>query len=136
MAGFSAVRATSEAIRTLLDERRPRALSDLNQVRVQVVRTADFENGIVKTLNVGISILLHRVAASPLRRNFPIRQLSDGGAKRTPAMAAGLSDHRWTVSELLHYRVAPPRWQPPKRRRRRSKQLQALIERWGPDAHH
>jgi hypothetical protein len=58
------------------------------------------------------------------------------GAKRTPAMAAGLSDHRWTVSELLHYRVAPPRWQPPKRRGRRSKQLQALIERWGPDAHH
>jgi len=57
------------------------------------------------------------------------------GTKRTPAMAAGLSDHRWTVSELLHYRVAPLRWQPPKRRGRRSKRLQALIDRWLSDAH-
>lgn len=34
------------------------------------------------------------------------------GAARTPAMAAGLTAHRWTVSELLHYRIAgrPPRW--------------------------
>ncbi len=34
------------------------------------------------------------------------------GQERTPAMAAGLTDHRWSVSELLHYRVAlsPPRW--------------------------
>jgi len=32
--------------------------------------------------------------------------------ERTPAMAAGLTNHRWSVSELLHYRVAlpPPRW--------------------------
>jgi transposase-like protein len=58
------------------------------------------------------------------------------GSKRTPAMAAGLSDHRWSVHELLQYRVPPPRWQPPKRRGRRSKRLPALIERWGPDAHH
>jgi hypothetical protein len=35
---------------------------------------------------------------------------------RTPAMAAGLTDHRWSVSELLHYRVAPP---PPRWDRRR-----------------
>jgi transposase-like protein len=58
------------------------------------------------------------------------------GTKRTPAMAAGLSNHRWSVQELLHYRVPPSRWQPPKRRGRRSKRLQALIDRWGPDAHH
>ena len=58
------------------------------------------------------------------------------GAKRTPAMAAGLSDHCWSVQELLHYRVPPARWQPPKRRGRRSKRLQALIDRWGSDAHH
>ena len=57
-------------------------------------------------------------------------------SKRTPAMAAGLSDHRWSVQEMLQYRVPPPRWQPPKRRGRRSKRLQALIDRWGPDAHH
>jgi transposase-like protein len=27
--------------------------------------------------------------------------------ERTPAMAAGLTDHVWTISELLHYRVPP-----------------------------
>jgi transposase-like protein len=58
------------------------------------------------------------------------------GVKRTPAMAAGLSDHRWAVLDLLQYRVPPPRWQPPKRRGRRSKRLQALIDRWVRDAHH
>jgi transposase-like protein len=37
---------------------------------------------------------------------------------RTPAMAAGLTDHRWTMHELLHYQVPLPAWSPPKRRRR------------------
>jgi transposase-like protein len=55
---------------------------------------------------------------------------------QTPAMAAGITDHRWTVHELLRYRVPPPRWQPPKRRGRRSKRLRALIDRWVRDAHH
>jgi transposase-like protein len=59
-----------------------------------------------------------------------------GGGERTPAMAAGLTDHRWSVQELLQYRVAPARWQPPNRRGRRSKRLQALIDRWVTDAHH
>ncbi len=54
---------------------------------------------------------------------------------RTPAMAAGITTHRWTVHELLRYRVPPPRWQPPKRRGRRSKRLQALIDRWVRDDH-
>ena len=36
---------------------------------------------------------------------------------RTPAMAAGLTDHRWTMRELLHYQVPLPAWAPPKRRR-------------------
>jgi transposase-like protein len=49
---------------------------------------------------------------------------------RTPAMAAGITDHCWSVSELLHRQVPLPRWQPPKRRGRRSKELQQLIERW------
>ena len=38
--------------------------------------------------------------------------------ERTPAMAAGLTDHPWTISELLHYRVPPPAWAAPKRRGR------------------
>jgi len=38
--------------------------------------------------------------------------------ERTPAMAAGLTDHCWTMSELLHYQVPLPSWVPPKRRGR------------------
>jgi transposase-like protein len=38
--------------------------------------------------------------------------------QRTPAMAAGLTDHRWTVQELLCFKVPPPPFVPPKRRGR------------------
>jgi hypothetical protein len=48
----------------------------------------------------------------------------------TPAMAAGLTDHCWSLEELLRFRVPPPRWQPPRHRGRRSHQEQALIARW------
>ncbi len=37
---------------------------------------------------------------------------------RTPAMAAGLTDHVWTISELLCYKIAPAFWVAPKRRGR------------------
>lgn len=60
---------------------------------------------------------------------------SDDGRQQTPAMAAGITDHVWTVRELLHRRVPPPRWEPPRQRGRRSKALQALIDRWGSDHH-
>ena len=53
-------------------------------------------------------------------------------SRRTPAMAAGITDRRWSVGELLRYHVPPPRWQPPKRRGRRSRALQQLIDRWCP----
>lgn len=43
----------------------------------------------------------------------------------TPAMASGLTDHIWSVREVLTYRIAPPPWVAPKRRGRpkRSGQL-------------
>jgi transposase-like protein len=50
--------------------------------------------------------------------------------RRTPAIAAGLTDHRWTVEELLAFQVPLPRWVPPKRRGRRSRATQALVEQW------
>ncbi|MFL5802052.1 MAG: hypothetical protein ACJ8CR_09975 [Roseiflexaceae bacterium] len=59
---------------------------------------------------------------------------TEANGQRTPAMAAGISDHVWSVGELLHYRVPPPQWEPPRRRGRRSQALQALIDRWCP--HH
>ena len=50
--------------------------------------------------------------------------------KTTPAMAAGITDHRWTMHELLSLHVPPPPWTPPKQRGRPSHRLKRLIERW------
>jgi transposase-like protein len=50
--------------------------------------------------------------------------------KTTPAMAAGITDHCWTMHELLSFHVPLSRWVPPKRRGRPSRTLQRLIERW------
>lgn len=36
----------------------------------------------------------------------------------TPAMASGVTDHVWSVEELLRYRIAPPPWSAPRRRGR------------------
>jgi len=44
--------------------------------------------------------------------------------ERTPAMAAGLTDHRWTMLELLSYQVPLPAGVAPKRRGRPPKQAQ------------
>lgn len=49
---------------------------------------------------------------------------------RTPTMAAGITDHCWTIQELLSFHVPLPVWGPPKRRGRPSRALQHLIERW------
>jgi transposase-like protein len=59
--------------------------------------------------------------------------LARGGQRwlrRTPAIAAGLTDHCWTTDELFHFRVPPPRWRPPKRIGRPSKHTQDLIKQW------
>jgi hypothetical protein len=54
-----------------------------------------------------------------------------GGActwqQRTPAMAAGLTDHRWSVRELLSYPVPLPAWAPPMRRGRPPKQARPPV---------
>lgn len=48
--------------------------------------------------------------------------------ERTPAMAAGLTHHRWTMQELLGYQVPLPAWVAPKRRGRPPKRaLQPAI---------
>jgi len=49
---------------------------------------------------------------------------------RTPAMAAAITDHCWTVEELLCYRVPPPVWVPPKRRGRPPKAVTLLRAAW------
>lgn len=60
----------------------------------------------------------------------PHQSLRNDAGQQTPAMASGITDHIWTARELLTYKVPPPKWQPPRKRGRRSKALQALIDRW------
>lgn len=50
--------------------------------------------------------------------------------ERTPAMAAGLTEHCWSVKELLWYRVPPPRWRPPRKRGRMSHAMKLTVARW------
>jgi hypothetical protein len=54
---------------------------------------------------------------------------------RTPAIAAGITDHIWTIHELLSYQVPLPPWEPPKRRGRPSKRIKELIKQWCYDDH-
>ena len=60
----------------------------------------------------------------------PHESLCVAGGKRTPAMAAGITDHCWTIRELLSFHVTPPRWTPPKQRGRPSRVRQRLIAQW------
>ncbi len=60
----------------------------------------------------------------------PHASLAHTGGGTTPAMAAGITDHGWTVQELLSFHVPPPRWTPPAQRGRPSHALKRLIERW------
>jgi transposase-like protein/IS1 family transposase len=60
----------------------------------------------------------------------PHASLHDAGRAMTPAMAAGITDHCWTVRELLSFHVPPPRWTPPKQCGRPSRALQCLVKRW------
>ncbi len=63
---------------------------------------------------------------------FPHHELSKPshvGSPCTPAMAAGLTDHVWSIYELLSYQIAPPLWVPPKKRGRPKKQSASVPTR-------
>ncbi len=62
----------------------------------------------------------------------PHASLSNSRGAMTPAMATGITDHCWTVRELLSFHVPPSCWTPPKQRGRRSRALQRLMARWCP----
>ena len=62
------------------------------------------------------------------------RREADAQGKRaevllTPAMASGLTDHIWSIWELLSYRVAPTLWVAPKRRGRPAKQTEPSVSK-------
>jgi transposase-like protein/IS1 family transposase len=60
----------------------------------------------------------------------PHASMDGAGRATTPAMAAGITHHCWTVRELLSFHVPPPRWTPPKRRGRPSQALHHLVAQW------
>ena len=65
-----------------------------------------------------------------LRVPYFLSDRSQRWLQRTPAIAAGLTDHRWSIEELFWFKVPPDPWTPPKRRGRPSKEMLRLIERW------
>src|SRR6059058_5577462 len=59
---------------------------------------------------------------------FPHHELSKAkhmGSPSTPAMAAGLTDHIWSIWELLSYRIAPLPWVSPAKRGRPKKPVES-----------
>jgi len=66
-----------------------------------------------------------------LRLKLSVGTYGHRWVQRTPALAAGITDHRWTAAELLTFRVPPPPWRPTSKGRGRwSKTTHALIDRW------
>ncbi len=56
-----------------------------------------------------------------------LSKASHVGSPCTPAMAAGLTNHVWSVCELLSYRIALPPWVEPKRRGRPRKHAEPIT---------
>jgi hypothetical protein len=84
------------------------------------------------TLEHGMYLIgtVSNFCTSHARLRLAAQATGTGALNRTPAMAAGITDHCWTVRELLAFHMPPPRWAPPKQRGRPSRALQRLIERW------
>jgi transposase-like protein len=65
-----------------------------------------------------------------LRLKLSVGSFSQRWVQRTPAIAAGLTDHPWTPIELFTFKVPPPRWKPPKQRGRPSMTILQLAQQW------
>ena len=67
-----------------------------------------------------------------LSRRAAKAQGKPGEVLLTPAMASGLTDHIWSIQDLLSYRVAPLPWVEPKRRGRPAKQTEPHVKKQQP----
>jgi hypothetical protein len=140
-----------ERRRVVATERR---IVDGTPARVETLRRRSQEGGVIKTAYIERLNATFRERLAPLARrcralarqtltlhegmflvgtvyNFctPHTSLSHT-QQTTPAMAARITDHCWTMHELLSFPVPLSRWAPPKRRGRPSRTLQRLMERW------
>jgi transposase-like protein/IS1 family transposase len=132
-----------------------RRIVDGTLVRVETLRRRSQGAGVINTAYIERLNATFRERLAPLARrcralarrtltlehgmylvgtiyNFctPHESLRNTTGAQTPAMAARITDHCWTVQELLAFHVPPSRWTPPKRRGRPSRALQCLVERW------
>jgi transposase-like protein len=65
-----------------------------------------------------------------LRLKLSVGSFGYRWVQRTPAIAAKLTDHQWTPTELLHFTVPPPRWTMPSQRGRPSAAILKLAQHW------
>lgn len=65
-----------------------------------------------------------------LRLKLSVGRLSYRWVPRTPAIAAGLTDHIWSLPELFSLNIPPPPWKPSYKRGRPSLATQTLALRW------
>jgi transposase-like protein len=65
-----------------------------------------------------------------LRLKLSVGSFDHHWVQRTPAIAAKLTDHRWTYAELFAFKVPPSRWTPPIQRGRPSHAMLDLTQRW------
>lgn len=65
-----------------------------------------------------------------LRLKLSVGSYSHHWVPRTPAIAAGLTDHQWMPAELFAFKVPPPRWKPPAQRGRPSLAMLQLAQKW------
>jgi len=65
-----------------------------------------------------------------LRLKLSVGSFGHRWVQRTPAIAAGLTDHPWTPAELFHFKVPLPHWQPPKQPGRPSIAILQLAQQW------
>lgn len=65
-----------------------------------------------------------------LRLKLSVGRFGYRWVPRTPALAAGLTDHIWTPTEVFSFKVPLPRWEPPKQRGRPSQKTLQLIAKW------
>jgi transposase-like protein len=131
-----------------------RRIVDGTPARVETLRCRSQGDGVITTAYIERRNATFRERLAPLARrcralarhtltlpegmfvvgtvyNFCTPHTSLSQARQTtPAMAAGITDHCWTMHELLSFQVPLSRWAPPKRRGRPSRPLQRLIKRW------
>lgn len=65
-----------------------------------------------------------------LRLKLSVGSFGHRWVQRTPAIAAGLTDHQWTPAELFYFRIPLSRWELPKRRGRPATAMLQLARQW------